>query len=802
MPLALSLKHIAMIRNYLKIAWRNLVRNKVQTFINIAGLSVGLVCSLLILLWVQNELSVDSFYKNSDRLYSVYERQYFDHKINGSYNTPGPTADEMKKVMPEVEHAVSLGFGQNNTFQVGNKILKQQGSSASAEYFNIFSFKLLRGNAQTALNSPVSLAISRKMAEDFFGSPQAAIGKTIRYENSKNFKVTAVFENLPKNSSQKFDYLVNWYSFLQDNSWALNWGNQGPSTVIMLKQGANPAQFEKKITRFLDTYSNLNRKTATFIIDLGMQPFREQYLHGSFDNGKISGGRIEYVRIFSIVAVFILLIACINFMNLTTARSVKRAKEIGVRKVVGAVRSALVKQFISESLLITSLSVIISLLLLVVWLPVFNQVTQKQIELPFNQTGFWIKVVCITLVTGLVSGSYPALFLSSFNPVKVLKGSLKLDSGTTLFRKGLVIFQFVLSIILITGTIVVSRQINYIQSKNLGFDRENLIYVPLEGDLAHKYELFKEQALTMPGIQSVTRMTNAPTNIPNSTGGVEWIGKDQTVNIQFTQTSVGYDFVKTMKLTMLQGRDFSKDFPTDTVGLILNEAALKRIGYKNPIGQPLTFWGRKSKIIGVIKDFHFSSMHEEIMPLIIRSRADEIYGNILIRTQPGKTGAALASMEKLCKQVNPAFPFNYTFSDEEYQKLYQNEQIVGKLSNGFAFLAIFISCLGLLGLAMFTAEQRFKEIGIRKVLGASVSSLFTLLSSEFLVLVVIALVIASPIAWYATGKWLQGFAYRAPVQWWVFGLSGVIIILIALATVSFQAVKAALINPIKSLRSE
>lgn len=791
-----------MIRNYLKIAWRNLVRNKVHTFINIAGLSVGLVCSLLILLWVQNELSVDSFYKNSDRLYSLYERHYFDHKINGSYNTPGPTADQMKKVMPEVEHAVSLGFGQNNTFQVGNKILKQKGSSASAEYFNIFSFKLLQGNAQTALNSPVSLAISRKMAEDFFGSPQAAIGKTIRYENSKNFKVTAVFENLPKNSSQKFDYLVNWYTFLQENSWALDWGNQGPSTIVMLKQGTNPAQFEKKIIHFLDTYNNTNRKTSTFIIDLGVQPFSEQYLHGSFDNGKISGGRIEYVRIFSIVAIFILLIACINFMNLTTARSVKRAKEIGVRKVVGAVRSALVKQFISESLLITSLSVMIALLLLVVLLPVFNQVTQKQIELPFNQTGFWIKVVCITLVTGLVSGSYPALFLSSFNPVKVLKGTLKLDSGTTLFRKGLVIFQFVLSIILITGTIVVSRQINYIQSKNLGFDRENLIYVPLEGELLHKYDLFKEQALTMPGIQSVTRMTNAPTNIPNSTGGVDWIGKDQTVNIQFTQTSVGYDFVKTMKLKMLQGRDFSKNFPTDTVGLILNEAALKRIGYKNPIGQPLTFWGRKSKIIGVIKDFHFSSMHEEIMPLIIRSRADEIYGNILIRTQPGKTRAALASMEKLCKQINPAYPFTYTFSDDEYQKLYQNEQIVGRLSNGFAFLAIFISCLGLLGLAMFTAEQRFKEIGIRKVLGASVSSLFTLLSSEFLVLVVIALLIASPIAWYATGKWLQGFAYRTPVQWWVFALSGGVIIMIALATVSFQAAKAALINPIKSLRSE
>jgi ABC-type antimicrobial peptide transport system permease subunit len=774
----------------------------VHTFINIAGLSVGLVCSLLILLWVQNELSIDAFHKNSSRIYSVYERHYFDHKTNGSYNTPGPTADEMKKVLPEVEHAVSLGFGQNNTFQVGNKILKQEGSSASSDYFKVFSFPLLQGSAQTALNSPMSLAISRKMAVAFFGSPEAAINKTIRYENSKDFKVTAVFEDLPKNASQKFDYLVNWYNFLDENGWAREWGNQGPSTVVMLRPDANPVQFEKKISRFLDTYNNMNRKTATFIIDLGIQPFSEQYLHSNFENGKIEGGRIAYVRLFSIVAIFILLIACINFMNLSTARSVKRAKEIGVRKVVGAVRSSLIQQFISESLLITTISVIISLMLLVLLLPVFNQVTQKQIELPFNQVTFWWRLVLITLITGLVSGSYPALFLSGFNPVKVLKGVLKLDTGTTLFRKGLVIFQFVLSVILITGTIVISRQMNYIQSKNLGYDRENLIYVPLEGNLIHKYNLFKGEVSAMPGIQAVTRITNTPTDIQSSTGGVNWIGKDTTVNIQFTQTSVGYDFVKTMKLKMLDGRDFSKDFPTDSAGYILNEAALKRIGYKDPIGKPLTFWGRKGKIIGLLKDFHFNSMHDEIRPLIIRTREDEMYGNILIRTQPGKTREALASIEKIYKEVNPAFPFTYTFSDEEYRKLYQNEQIIGKLSNGFAFLAIFISCLGLLGLAMFTAEQRVKEIGIRKVLGASVSSLFALLSSEFLLLVIIALFIALPIAWYATRKWLQGFAYHTPVQWWIFALSGALIILIALATVSFQAIKAALINPVKSLRSE
>lgn len=489
-------------------------------------------------------------------------------------------------------------------------------------------------------------------------------------------------------------------------------------------------------------------------------------------------------------------------MNLTTARSVKRAREIGVRKVVGAVRSVLIKQFIGEALLITSLAVIVSLVLLVLLLPLFNQITQKQIELPFDQVDFWAKLGCITLVTGLVSGSYPALFLSSFNPVKVLKGTLKLDSGTTLFRKGLVVFQFVLSVIMIIGTIIVARQMNFMQSRNLGYDRENLIYIPVEGQLTSQYEVFKTEALKKPGIQSITVSNSSPTIIDNGTVGVEWTGKDPNVRIRFIQTGVGYDFINTLKLNLLAGRDFSKDFPTDTAGYIINETAAKRMGYTNPIGQPLSLWDQKGKIIGIVRDFHINSMHEQINPLIIWLNRGDNSGSVLVRTMPGKTKEALAGLETLCKQINPAFPFNYSFSDEEYQNLYKSEQIVGKLANAFALLAIFISCLGLLGLAMFTAEQRIKEIGIRKILGAGVGSLFALLSSEFLVLVIIALLIASPIAWYTMNKWLQDFAYHTPIHWWMFGLAGGVIILIALFTVSFQAIKAALINPIKSLRSE
>jgi len=790
-----------MIKNYLKVAWRNLVKNKAHTFINVAGLSVGLACSLLILLWVQNELSIDAFHKNGKRLYTIYEREYADHKIYAQYYTPGPLAYELKKVIPEIEFSTNLAFNNQNTFQAGNKIMKMEGNSAGADYFKMFSYPLLQGNAQTALNSPASIAISRKMAEDFYGSPETAIGKTIRYENTKNFTVTAVFENLPDNVSQKFDFLTNWDAFLADNSWAKGWANNGPKTYFILRADANPALVEKKITHFLDNY-NKNQNKGAPILELHMQRFDEGYLHGNFTDGKIDGGRIEYVRLFSIVAVFILLIACINFMNLTTARSVKRAREIGVRKVVGALRPVLIRQFIGESLMVTFIAVLISLILLVLLLPLFNQITQKQIGLPFNQAAFWLKLFLITLITGLISGSYPALFLSSFNPVKVLKGTIKLNSGTTLLRKGLVVFQFVLSVIFITGTIIISRQMNFIQSKNLGYDRENLIYVPLDGELTPKYSVFKDEALKLPGIQSVTRMTSTPTNFFAGTDGVQWVGKDPKADIYFTQISAGYDLTATMKLKLLAGRDYSRDFATDTAGYLINEAALKRIGYANPIGQPLTFWGKKGTIIGLLKDFHFASIHQEIAPLIIRFGEKEGYGNALIRTQPGKTREALTSLENLCKQINPAFPFAYTFSDEEYQKLYQNEQIISKLSNAFAFLAIFISCLGLLGLAMFTSEQRGKEIGIRKVMGASVSSLFTLLSSEFLLLVVIALLVASPVAWYAANKWLQNFAYHTPLQWWMFALSGGLIILIAMVTICFQAVKAALVNPVKSLRSE
>jgi putative ABC transport system permease protein len=790
-----------MIKNYLKIAWRNLWRNKFFSTINILGLALGMACSILILLWVQNELSMDSFHANGSRLYAVIERQYYDNKVVGQYSVPGVLANELKKVIPEIQYATNFGFNDDNTFRVGNKILKLNGLAADSDYFKMFSYHLIEGNAKSALNTPVSIAISRKMSEDFFGSPQNAIGKTIRYENKKDFTITAVFENLPTNTSVKFEFLINWDNFLKENAWAKQWGNNGPQAYILLRADANPALVDKKITRFLDAYNK--EQSKAFREELGLQKFGDVYLHSEFENGKPVGGRIEYVHLFSIVAIFILLIACINFMNLTTARSVKRAKEIGVRKVVGAVRGVLIRQFIGEAVLLTFIAVAISLLLVLILLPVFNSVTLKQISYPFNHLYFWLGLTGLTLITGFISGSYPALFLSSFNPVKVLKGAVKLSTGAAWFRKSLVVFQFVLSVVLIIGTIVISKQVNYIQTKNLGYDRENLIYVPLEGDLPAKFKIFKDEALTMPGIKQVTRMSDAPVNFGSTTGGIKWDGKDPNLNIEFNQISVGYDWVSTMKLKMVNGRDFSRDFVTDTNNYLINESALKRIGYANPIGRNLNMWdNKKGHIVGVLKDFHFNSLHDPIQPLIVRLRDSEQYGNILIRTQPGQTKQALETLEKLCKDLNPNFTFTYYFTDEEYQKLYNNEQVIGKLSKAFAFLAIFISCLGLLGLAMFTAEQRVKEIGIRKVLGASLGSLFTLLSKEFLILVLIALLIATPLAWLAMNKWLLNYSYHTTMDWWIFALSAVISIMIALVTVSFQSVKAALINPVKSLRSE
>jgi ABC-type antimicrobial peptide transport system permease subunit len=469
---------------------------------------------------------------------------------------------------------------------------------------------------------------------------------------------------------------------------------------------------------------------------------------------------------------------------------------------VGALRSTLIAQFVGEAVLLTFLSIIIAIIITALALPAFDQLTGKQLSLPFNRATFWLTILALILITGFVAGSYPALFLSSLKPVRVLKGSLKFSWGASFFRKALVVFQFAMSVFLIIAMIVVYKQLNYIQTKNLGYDRDNLIYIPIEGDLVKNYEAFKQEALANAGIVNVSKMRNSPTAIFHHTGDIFWPGKDPNLAISFADGVVGYDFVKTMNVQLIAGRDFSKDYGTDSASFLLNETAIKRIGLKDPVGKPIT-WGRHpGKIIGVMKDFHFNSLHETIEPLIMRLDENWNWGTILVRIKAGKTREAITSLQKICREVNPKFPFTYQFSDLEYAKLYQSEAVVSKLANIFAFLAIFISCLGLFGLATFTAEQRTKEIGVRKVLGASSTNIVRLLSANFLKPIMLAFLIAFPASWYAMNNWLQQYAYKIDMHWWMFALAGLLTICIALITVSFQSIKAAIANPVKSLRTE
>ena len=788
-----------MIRNYFRSAWRNLVRNKAFSAINILGLALGVACSLLMILWVNDERSVDGFHVNIKYLYQVYIRESFDGKVNGSYLTQGPLAAELKRVEPEVEYACTFQlYPPPVTFQAGDKIVKMSGAYAGADFLRMFSYPLLHGTKETAMSKPGTIAISRHMAEVFFGSPDQAMGKVLRYENTENLTVSAVLD-VPANSSLQFDFLRSWEDYARNNEWTKSWGSFSPATYIQLRAQANPDKVAAKIRDFVYRYQ---RKNNGSYLELGLQRVSEKYLHAVFENGKPAGGRIEYVRLFTLLAVFILLIACINFMNLATARSTKRAKEVGIRKVVGAVRSSLIAQFIGEALLLAFISTLIALLIVLLMLPAFNQLSGKQLALPFESPAFWATLLGLLTVTGFVAGSYPALFLSSLSPVRVLKGGVRFSNGGVLFRKGLVVFQFTLSIVLIVGMIVIYRQMDYVQTKNLGYDRENLVYIPIEGDLITRYPLFKEEAGRIPGVAAVSKMKESPTVIEHHKNDIDWSGKDPNQFVSFADAAVGYDFIKTVHLKLVDGRDFSKDFGNDSGSYILNETAVRKIGYKHPVGQPFSLANVRGTVIGVLKDFHFNSMHDVIEPLVIRLDENPKWGSILVRTEAGKTKAVLAGLEKICKSLNPNFPFTYQFSDQEYTKLYKSEEMVSQLSNYFAFLAIFISCLGLFGLAMFTAGQRTKEIGVRKVLGASESNIFVLLSANFLKPVAIGMLIAFPLAWFTMNRWLQHFAYKIDLEWWIFGLAGLLTIIIALLTVSFQSIRAAVMNPVKSLRTE
>ena len=787
-----------MIKNYLKTAWRNLLNNKMFSLINISGLALGMTCSLLIMLWLKDETRKDKFHANGRRLYRVMENQYYSGNISTFESTPGIFAENVVKDIPEIEMASQFLWEEQPLFTVGDKFDKEKGRYVQRDFLRMFSYKLAKGDPNTALARPDAVVISKKLAEKYFGG-QDPVGKLVKIDNENSVIVTGVLEELPELSSLKFDFLMSYDIWFKRNDWAKEWDNNGPRCFVMLAANASVDKVNAKIKGYIKT------KNKDSNVELFLQNYGESYLYSNWDNGKQAGGRIEYVRIFSIVAVIILVIACINFMNLATARSLRRAREIGVRKVVGAGKGQLIGQFIGESLFVSFIAAGLAILIVALLLPSFNSLTEKKLAIDFSDPSFVLLLLGLTVVTGVVSGSYPALFMSSLKPIVVLKGILKFKPGATYFRKGLVVFQFALSIVLILGMIVVYRQIDYIHNKNLGFAKEDLLYIPIEGALQKTYPTFKDELLRQPGIKYVSSSQSNPLEVGSSTQGVRWPGKDTTKLILFSSNPTTYDYVKTMGIQLTEGRDFDPSFSLDTNNYLLNEAALRKIGYKDPIGKELTMWGDKGTIIGVMKDYHHNSLHVPIEPLIIRlfkKSWNSYWGNVLIRTEKGKTKQAIAGMEKLYKQFNPGFPFKYFFTDDEITKNYKAEHTVSKLSKYFAFLAIFISCLGLFGLVTFTAQQRVKEIGIRKVLGASASGIVKMLSKDFLKLVLIASVIAFPVAWWAMNRWLGDFAYRISIGWWVFVVTGIAAILIALLTVSFQAIKAAIANPVKSLRTE
>lgn len=775
-----------------------MMRNKAFSLINVAGLSLGLVCSILIALWVRDEYRMDAFHDNIERIYSVTSVEYSGENVTVGYGTPGLLADELKRVMPEIQYACKVTGNSWHALVVGDRTMKVGGAQTGKDFFKMFSYPLLAGTRDDALGDRESIAISRKVATNLFGSPEQALGKSLLLDDSRDYKVTAVFEDMDEHVSVHMEYLRGWND-MSDLTWMNSWHNNGPATYVMLTDRANAVTLSTKIREFIKSYDKDYSKDEH--TELGLQPFTDRYLRANFPDGHFAGGRILYIRIFTFVGIFVLLIACINFMNLSTARSMNRAREIGVRKVSGAVRPSLIGQFMSEAFLFTLLSVLLSLVLLLLLLPQFNLLTGKNIPLPFSEASFWVELAILVLLTGLISGSYPAFLLSSFKPTHVLNSNSGTMTSSGAFRRGLVVFQFGLSMIFIVAVMIIARQVDFVQDTNLGYQKSNLIYLPLEGYTASHFDAFKHEALQVPGVLEVTAMTHRPVEMENGTSAVRWEGMAPGSRVNFSEVGVEYDFVQTFGATILHGRDFSPEY-ADSSNYIINEAAWRVINYDDPVGMPLTFQGTKGTIIGVVKDFHFNSLYVSIEPLVIRLEQGGRRGTGLVRLDPMKKQSALAGIGVLLGKLNPNFPVAIQFADEEYAYSYQHEQVVERLSGYSMILAVLITCLGLLGLVMYTAERRIREIGIRKVLGATVSQVTLLLTRDFVRLVALSAIISVPVSYYVMNKWLDGFAYHISIRWWMFLLAGVGGIMVALLTVGYKAIKAAMANPVESLRAE
>ncbi|WP_224998682.1 ABC transporter permease [Cesiribacter sp. SM1] len=783
--------------NFLLI-YRNLLRFKSTFFINLVGLSTGLACALLIYLWVNDELQVDKFHEKDSQLFQVMLNHHNTGEIETAHATPALMAEVLKAEMPEVEHAVATTAGiEMPLFRltVGEESFKAAGLFAGEEYFRLFSYNLIQGARDKVLAYKSSIVISEALARTLFGTTENIIGNSVQFGEDRQLQVSGVFTGTPPNSSDQFDFLVSFEIFKElMGPEHQDWGNTGPRTFVLLKEGTNVETFNSKISGFM------KQKASGSNADVFVRPYTDKYLYDTYENGVQAGGRIEYVRLFSIIAIFVLLIACINFMNLSTARATRRLKEVGIKKTLGAYRKTLIVQYLGESMVMTVLSLLLALLLVVLLLPQFNLITGKQLSISFNLS-LILSILGITLMTGLIAGSYPALYLSGFNPITALKGKLSSSAAEVFTRKGLVVFQFTLSIIFIVAVLVVYQQLDYVQTKNLGYHKEQIIYFEKEGRAAQDESLFLSEIKRIPGIVNAGSTSHSFLAQQTTTTGVHWEGKNPEDIIKFELAKVSYDMIETLGLHMAAGRAFSKDYGSDSLGIIFNEAAIETMGLDNPVGKYVNVWGKDRQIIGVTKDFHFQSLHEAVKPLFFIVKPTDTY-KIMARVAAGREREAVTGLQQFYEEFNPGYTLDYKFLNQDYQALYAAENRVAILSKYFSGITIIVSCLGLFGLAAFTAERRRKEIGIRKVLGASQFSIVYLLSSDFTRLVGLAICIALPLSYLLVKNWLNGFEYRIELAWWYFIGAGLAALAIAWLTVGAQAVKAATSNPVRSLKDE
>ncbi|MEO6001252.1 MAG: ABC transporter permease [Chitinophagaceae bacterium] len=788
-----------MLKNYFKIAFRNLTRHKAFSFLNISGLAIGMACSILILLWVQHELSYDRFHANKEQIFRVTCNAT---GFKAAVSPPG-MAEQLKKEIPGIKASTRVSKPDTELFQVGDhKFHEKNVFYADSNFLQLFSFTLVKGKVATAMLRPDAIMITEDMAKKYFGD-ENPMGKIIKKDNKDNLIVTGILANAPSNSHLKFDFVLP-MSFLaaRDNNVKNNsWTNFNFYTYIQLN-GSVPvtSSILSKINQRINSIAKEHVKDLK--VKFNLQPLTSIHLDPALQIDLPGHGNIQYVNTFFIVALFIMGIACINFMNLSTARSARRAKEVGLRKVVGAGRIQLIFQFLGESLMISFLSLFLAIALVFSLLPAFNSLAEKTLTLSVTDGNLMFSLLSIAILTGLVAGSYPALFLSGFKPIKVLKGKLSIGGGNLLFRNGLVLLQFVVSIILLAGTIIVYKQLNFIKNKNLGFEKNNLLYMPMNGEMWGKKQALQNLLKGHPLTNDFTIISDLPTNLESGSTNVQWEGKDPTSQTVIPSIDIDENFVNVFQVKMLEGRSFSSAFKGDSSSYVVNETAMKLMGFNvsNAVGKQLTFDDRKGAIIGVVKDFNFKPLQYAIEPVVLR--LGKWGGIVVIRTTSANTASSIKALENISLQLNPSYPFSYNFFDKDLENQYRGEQQMGKIFNLFAILAIFISCLGLYGLSAFMAEQRTKEIGVRKVLGASVFNILFLLSGNFTRLILIAVFIAVPVSWYAIDTWLQSFAYRVDISWLIFVAASLTALFIAWLTVSYESVKAAIMNPVKSLRSE